>query len=73
MKILVKFQNGVSDTFTLDRINFFSKNPCVKCRSDGGCFGHGCFDSEDWGDFLDLGNGKSIKVGDIQNIRILEL
>ena len=71
MKILIKFKNGVSDVIAFDRVREFTKNPCLKCRSDGGCYGHGCFDSEDWGTFLDLGNGNSIKTDDISDIKIL--
>jgi hypothetical protein len=73
MRVLVKFQNGVSDVFNLTKVNFISKNPCLKCRPDGGCYEHSCFNSEDWGDFLDLGNGESIKMDDVELIRILEL
>ena len=73
MKILVKFKNGTNDTFDVNKVNFFSKNPCTKCRSDGGCYEHSCFTSEDWGDFLDIGNNSSLKVQDIENIRIITL
>lgn len=73
MKILVKFKNGVSDTYDMNRVSFFSRNPCLKCRSDGGCYGHNCFDSEDWGDFLDLGDNKNLRLQDIENIKILDI
>ena len=72
MKILVKFKNGVTDLYEVKKVSFFSKNPCLRCRSDGGCYGHNCFDSEDWGDFIDTGNG-SIRMQDVENIRILNL
>ena len=71
MKILVKFKNGVSDTYEVGKVKFFTKNPCLKCRPDGGCYGHGCFSSEDWGDFLDIGNNKSLRMQDIENIKVM--
>jgi len=73
LRVLVKFRNGVSDVITIEKVKIFSKNPCIKCRSDGGCYGHNCFDSEEWGEFIDLGNGNSIKTDDISDIKILSL
>ncbi len=73
MRVLVKFKNGISDVISFEKVEIFSKNPCIKCRSDGGCYGHHCFNSEDWGEFLDLGNGNSIKTDDISDIKILSL
>ena len=73
MKILVKFKNGVSDTYDVTRVSLFSKNPCIKCRPNGGCYEHSCFTSEDWGDFLDIGNGNNLRTQDIENIMILTL
>lgn len=73
MKILVKFKNGTVDTFNVEKINYFSKNPCKKCRANMSCYDHSCFNSEDWGDFLDLGNNQDIKLQDISHIQIIGL
>lgn len=73
MRILVKFKNGSSDIFSVTNIEKFSMNPCQNCRSDGGCYEHGCFDPADWGDFLDLGNDVHIKIQDISHITIVGL
>ncbi len=73
MRILVKFKDGTSDTYTVQNIEKFSKNPCQNCRSDGGCYEHGCFTSEDWGDFLDIGNDTHIRIQDIAHITVVSL
>ena len=73
MRILIKFKDGMSDIFSVENIDMFSKNPCQNCRSDGGCYEHGCFAPEDWGDFLDLGNDRHVKIQDIAHITILSI
>lgn len=73
MRILVKYKNGTSDVLNVEKIKYFSKNPCLKCRPDGGCYGHGCFSDEDWGDFLDIGNEEGIRIQDVKLIQILSL
>lgn len=73
MKIQAHMNDGSIRTEVIDRVRFYSKNPCTKCRKDGGCFDHGCFLPEDWGDFIDIGNREPIRVQDVKTLRILEL
>ena len=72
MKVQVIKKDQTSRIYEVERVKYFSKNPCLKCRPDGGCYDHGCFNPEDWGDFLDLGKDE-IKVTDIKTIRIISI
>lgn len=71
MKILVAFKSGHSDILEVNKIDVFSKNPCEKCRPQNSCYDHGCFTPEDWGNFLDLGTGKTIRIQDVANIKVV--
>lgn len=74
MKLLVKYKNGLVDLVDISNISHVTKNPCVKCRKDGGCFDHGCFLPEDWGDFIvSTTSNKTIRVQDIQELHIKEI
>lgn len=73
MKIQAQMKDGSTRIETVDRVKFYSKNPCINCRPDGGCFDHGCFLPEDWGDFLDLGSKEHIRVQDIKTLRVIEI
>lgn len=74
MKLLVKYKNGSVEIVNVSELSHHTKNPCVNCRQEGGCYDHGCFMPEDWGDFLTSQScGVSIRVQDIQEIRVKEL
>lgn len=73
MKIQAYMQDGSIRTEVVDKVRYYSKNPCTKCRSDGGCFDHGCFTSEDWGDFIEIKNKEPIRVQDVKTLRIVEI
>jgi hypothetical protein len=71
MKITVKYKNGQMETIEVSQIKLQNKNPCVKCRNNGGCYDHGCFMPEDCGDFL-VSTHHEIRIQDVDNIYIKE-
>lgn len=52
MKLFVKYKNGSVEIVNVSELSYHTKNPCLNCRKGGGCYDHGCFMPEDWGDFL---------------------
>ncbi len=73
MKLYVKYKNGQVDFVNILDLTSITKNPCINCRKDGGCYDHGCFSPEDWGDFIvSQSSGVSIRVQDIQELHIKE-
>ena len=47
MKLFVKYKNGSVEIVNVSELSYHKKNPCLKCRKGGGCYGHGCFMPED--------------------------
>ena len=47
MQLLVKYKNGSTETVNVSELSYHTVNPCLNCRQDGGCYGHGCFMPED--------------------------
>lgn len=72
MKLTIKYKNGSSETLDVEKLGHYSKNPCASCRKDGGCYEHGCFMPEEWGDFLDLGH-HHIRVQDVESMHVSEM
>lgn len=71
MVLEVKYKNGLIEIQKVSKLSFQNKNPCINCRKDGGCYDHGCFMPEDWGDFL-ISENNSIRIQDTQEIKIKE-
>ena len=72
MKLTMKFKNGLKQTLETSSLKTIKKNPCLGCRPDGGCYDHSCFMPEDWGDFLILEKGNTIRIQDTETIMIKE-
>ena len=67
MKLFVKYKNGSVEIVNVSELSYDKKNPCLKCRTGGGCYDHGCFMPEDWGDFLLSKSGDvSIRLQEVQ-------
>lgn len=75
MKLEIKFKNGQTEIKEVSKLDLQNKNPCVNCRKDGGCYDHGCFMPEDWGDFLVSTEhvGHHIRIQDVEMIRVIQL
>lgn len=74
MQLLVKYKNGSTEIVNVSKLSYHTVNPCLNCRQDGGCYGHGCFMPEDWGDFLvSQSCGTSIRLQDVQDILVKEI
>ena len=54
MKLLVKYKNGSVEIVNVLELSYYTKNPCLNCRQEGGCYDHGRFMPEDWEIFLFL-------------------
>lgn len=68
MKLFVKYKNGSVEIVNVSELSYHTKNPCLNCRKGSGCYDHGCFMPEDWGDFLTSQScGVSIRLQDIQS------
>ena len=74
MKLEIKFKNGQTEIKEVSKLELQNKNPCTNCRKDGGCYDHGCFMPEDWGDFLvSIEHGHEIRIQDIEMIRVVQM
>ena len=74
MKLLVKYKNGSVEIVNVLELSYYTKNSCLNCRQEGGCYDHGRFMPEDWGDFLiSQSCGVSIRVQDIQEVQVADL
>ena len=71
MKIKIKYKNGLVEIKEASSFNIRTKNPCINCRSDGGCYDHGCFLPEDWGDFLIFENSE-VRIQDTDDINVID-
>ena len=71
MKVEVRYKNGQIEITEITKVQLKTKNPCIKCRNDGGCYDHGCFMPEDWGNFIVSGNNE-LRMQDIDDILIME-
>ena len=66
--------NAMMKAVGLSELSYYKRNPCLKCRKGGGCYDHGCFMPEDWGDFLTSKScGVSIRLQDIQEVQVKDL
>ena len=72
MELKVKFKNGLVEIKKVKKLEYSSKNPCIRCRKGGGCYDHGCFMPEEWGDFLTSEN-HSIRLQDVDELLITDL
>ena len=74
MQLFVKYKGGSTEIVNVSELSYHTVNPCLNCRSDGGCYDHGCFMPEDWGDFLvSQSCGTSIRLQDVQDILVKEI
>ena len=74
MQLFVKYKNGSTEIVNVSELSYHTVNPCLNCRPDGGCYDHGCFMPEDWGDFLvSQSCGTSIRLQDVQDILVKEI
>lgn len=74
MKLEIKYKNGQTEIKDVSKLDLQKKNPCINCRKDGGCYDHGCFMPEDWGDFLvSIEHGHEIRVQDVEMIRVVQM
>ena len=74
MQLFVKYKNGSTEIVNVSELSYHIVNPCLNCRPDGGCYDHGCFMPEDWGDFLISKSGDvSIRLQDIQEVQVTDL
>ncbi|MCR5188667.1 MAG: hypothetical protein K6C97_07000 [Treponema sp.] len=71
MKLEIKFKNGQTEIKEVSKLDLKKKNPCINCRKDGGCYDHGCFMPEDWGDFL-VSRDHEIRVQDVETIKVIQ-
>jgi hypothetical protein len=72
MKLSIKYTNGSVDIKEVSRLSLKKKNPCTNCRKDGGCYDHGCFLPEDWGDFL-VSENEELRLQDIDTISVVDI